>query len=513
MPGGLMQLVFYGAEDIYLTGNPQITFFKTVYRRYTNFAAEYISVPFDTITSFSPTGITKARIKIPRNADLMHDTYIVFDLPDIYSTSTENFRWVNYPAEALVNNVEITIGGSRIARDYSTWFNISNRTKLQAGKKRSYNKLVGHIPDLCSPTRYKGEYGNGNEPTIRGRRLYLPLGFWFCQNPGLALPLVSLQYTDVEIYVEFAPLNNLFTLGEIPVSINTIFSDENPYPEIQSELIASGVTGPESAIWHFINGGIQPGGIWNQNSHLDINYIFLDEPERRRFAKLEQQYLITQVQTRLFDGIVSSNNSLDLSGITGPVREMWWVTRRDDVYKRNEWNNYTNCNYNFSFDPDDPYPMQFREFQLKSLLDETNCPDDSSANIRISPIEFNTDSNIIYTSRLLLSGHERMEFKDPSFFNYLQPYKYYSNCPPDGVYVWSFSINPEQIQPAGSINFNRFNKATMEVYAKTPPIDTANSTEFERVYQYKYDITMFFVSYNILRMIGGIGSTVFINSL
>ena len=144
MPGGLIQLVNLGAQDVYLTGNPQVTFFKVVYRRHTNFAMEYIRTEFTTSPKLSTTDVTKINFRLERNGDLLHDIYLVFDLPLIYTDKTSSFKWIKNIAQRLVNYAEISIAGQRVDIKYGQWMNIWNELTLEAGKKRSYDNLIGN---------------------------------------------------------------------------------------------------------------------------------------------------------------------------------------------------------------------------------------------------------------------------------------------------------------------------------------------------------------------------------
>ena len=175
MGGGLLQLVAYGAQDVYLTGNPQITFFKVVYRRHTNFALEAIEQTFNG----TPTFGSRVTCQISRNGDLIHRIYLQVNVP-----SSNNY--CQYFGLRLINYVEVEIGGQRIDRHYSHWMYIWNELTLPVSKRNGYNDMVG-------------AYGSASMNST----LYIPLEFWFCRNVGLALPLIALQYHEVKINLQF----------------------------------------------------------------------------------------------------------------------------------------------------------------------------------------------------------------------------------------------------------------------------------------------------------------------
>ena len=183
MGGGLLQLVAYGAQDVYLTGNPQITFFKVVYRRHTNFAIEAIQQTFNG----SPTFGNRVTCQISRNGDLIHRMYLAVVN---YSSS---YDVCPYFGLRLINYVEIEIGGQKIDKHYSHWMYVWNELSLPVSKKEAYKKMVGANNTL-------GPLTNAN--------LYIPLEFWFCRNVGLALPLIALQYHEVKINILFETKEN-----------------------------------------------------------------------------------------------------------------------------------------------------------------------------------------------------------------------------------------------------------------------------------------------------------------
>lgn len=177
--GGLMQLVAYGAQDVYLTGNPQITFFKVVYRRHTNFAMESIEQTFTGQADFG----RKVQATINRNGDLIHRMYLQATLPAVECPCSVSkcFRWVNYIGHALIKTVELEIGGQRIDKQYGDWLNIWNELTREPGHQVGYDNMVGNTIFLT---------GTGLTRT-ESTTLYVPLQFWFCRNPGLALPLIA----------------------------------------------------------------------------------------------------------------------------------------------------------------------------------------------------------------------------------------------------------------------------------------------------------------------------------
>ena len=212
MGGGLMQLVAYGAQDVYLTGNPQITFWKVTYRRYTNFAIESIEQTFNGQADFG----RRVQCVISRNGDLAYRTYLQVTLPEINQLMGVGAyipgegtgvyaRWLDFPGEQLIAQVEVEIGGQRIDRQYGDWMHIWNQLTISAEQQRGYFQMIGNTTQLtfitdpsfadvdgpCDSTAPRQVCAPRN--ALPETTLYIPLQFWFCTNPGLALPLIALK--------------------------------------------------------------------------------------------------------------------------------------------------------------------------------------------------------------------------------------------------------------------------------------------------------------------------------
>jgi len=251
MGGALLQLVAYGAQDVYLTGNPQITLFKIVYRRHTNFSMECIELTLETA---KPSG--RPTLQILRNGDLATRAFLRVTLPALTpsnSAFTGNVAWVRRLGHAMIKSVEIQIGGSPIDKHYGVWFNIWYELTHPSSKERGYTEMIGDVDTLTTL----------QSSVAAGRVIYVPLQFWFCRHYGLALPLIALQYHDVRLNFEFEDLDKLY-----------IFSRGT-----------GSDTAPTFASLTYSSAGVL------------IDYIYLDSEERRRFAQVGHEYLIEQLQT------------------------------------------------------------------------------------------------------------------------------------------------------------------------------------------------------------------------
>ena len=285
MGGGLLQLVAYGAQDVYLTGNPQITFFKVVYRRHTNFAIEAIQQTFNGNPGYGNT----VNCQISRNGDLINRMYLQVEVPAITGTAES---YVNYLGLRLLKSVVIEIGGQQIDKHYSDWMYIWNELSLPVGKRHAYDKMVG---------------ADGAETSVASTTLYVPLEFWFCRNVGLALPLIALQYHEVKVKIEFDTKHNC--------TIQT----------------AAGTQGP-ATLSNIPD--LKDISLW-------VDYIFLDTDERRRFAQLSHEYLIEQLQFTGTETLGTGSTRVKLN-FNHPCKELVWVAKLRTPTSRNvRWYDYT----------------------------------------------------------------------------------------------------------------------------------------------------------------------------
>ena len=272
MGGGLMQLVAYGAQDIYLSGNPQITFFKVVYRRHTNFSMESIDQTFNGTVGFD----RKVTATISRNGDLINRMWLEAELPALTTGS-----YVANAGHKLIKSVEVEIGGQRIDKHYGDWLTIWNELSQTAGHELGYDKMIqGVLNGGNTQAAVTGADADNNPKTAR--TVYVPLQFWFCRNPGLALPLIALQYHEVKVNIEFGSVIDVAGAG----------------------AVADGVL----------------------SASLYVDYVYLDTDERRRFAQVSHEYLIEQLQ---FTGDEAPSKNIKMN-FNHPVKEIVWVEVKND---------------------------------------------------------------------------------------------------------------------------------------------------------------------------------------
>ena len=497
MGGGLMQLVAYGAQDVYLTGNPQITFFKVVYRRHTNFSIESIEQSFNGTADFGK----KVSCTISRNGDLVHRIYLQTTLPTVTHATSHGLeygimRWCNWVGEKLINFVEIEIGGQKIDKHYGEWLHIWNQLTTPAGHEESYQRMVGNVPALTK-NHATGEGGEVLVGPAGGTKLFIPLQFWFCRNPGLALPLIALQYHEVKINVEFEDLKNLYiqaTLAEVaggsPTDTGLIASTE---PALQT-----------------------PTAVSLTNTSLWVDYIFLDTDERRRFAQLSHEYLIEQLQFPGEETITTATSKIRLN-FNHPVKELIWVAQKNRCSSYLQHFNYT--------DLLDSSPTLSHNLLGSRMLQGVieNVQAKTVSTDLEQPLELiNTDkgANTCSLAKLQLNGQDRFSERSGDYFNYVQPYNHHTSAPHLGINVYSFALKPEEHQPSGTCNFSRIDNANLFLTVTDDTIKQGKVTsvggssvfvESAVTHPSSAKVRVYATNYNVLRIMSGMGGLAYSN--
>lgn len=510
-----MQLVAYGAQDVYLTGNPQITFWKVTYRRHTNFAMESIEQTFNGQANFG----NRVQCTISRNGDLAYRTYLQVTLPEVTSTDAKYARWLDYPGEQLISMVEVEIGGQRIDRQYGDWMHIWNQLTMTAEQEAGYNKMIGQTTQLtyitdpsfadveqaCDTTAIAQVCAPRN--ALPESTLYIPLQFWFCCNPGLALPLIALQYHEVKINLELRPLDEMLW------AVNDLADIAKSTTGAYNKSLAS--------------------------ASLYVDYVFLDTDERRRMAQNPHEYLIEQLQFTGDESVGSSSNKIKLN-FNHPCKELVWVVQADENvdYCASFENGTVLANlfgaqpFNYT-DAYDALPNALHAFNSRlgaagenavidgsGLFQNAGAVDVTGADtwgytaqkMGASEAAGVSDAgafvlaesalnmhcwglNPVVTAKLQLNGQDRFSEREGTYFDLVQPYQHHTRNPDTGINVYSFALRPEEHQPSGTCNFSRIDNATLQLVLSHNAIG-GNKTARVRVYA---------TNYNILRIMSGMG--------
>ena len=448
--------------------NPEV--FKVVYRRYTSFSTESIEQTFNGTADFGK----KVTCTISRNGDLIHRTYLQVDLPSVTvpvpatAGNVNGFRWLNWLGHILVKSVELEIGGQRIDKHYSHWLHIWNELTQTAGHAAGYAAMVGNTPDLTGVTTTAS---SATTPSVvAGKTLYIPLQFWFCNNPGLALPLIALQYHEVKINLEFASASDCFWAGYRASGASTWTTNNN---------IVSGISLPYASLY--------------------VDYVYLDTEERRRFAQVSHEYLISQVQ---HTGVESTNNTsykVKLN-FNHPSKELIWTVQPSfltdassppDLGK--QWFNFTDAAYSDA------------TAQGSANWDYLLAGANGGSQVRQSYL-VDSGNNPVSFAKLQLNGHDRFSGRAGSYFNLVQPYQHHTNVPSKGINVYSFALLPEEHQPSGTCNFSRIDNATLQLTLTDASVKTAAGVSGGSA-----NIMMYCINYNVLRVMSGMGGLAYSN--
>ena len=519
MAGGLMQLVAYGAQDVYLTGNPQITFWKVTYRRHTNFAMESIEQTFNGQADFG----RRVTCTISRNGDLAYRTYLQVTLPEIgqsLATGDVFARWLDFPGEQLISQVEVEIGGQRIDRQYGDWMHIWNQLTLSKEQERGYFKMVGNTTQLtyvcdknfadvdgpCSADGVRQVCAPRN--ALPETTLYVPLQFWYCRNPGLALPLIALQYHEVKINLDIR------NIEECLWAVGSIDGTGTKVPDAYKQSLAA--------------------------ASLFVDYIFLDTDERRRMAQNPHEYLIEQLQFTGDESVGSSSNKIKLN-LNHPCKELVWVVQPDanvdycaSLTANTHLNNLLGAqpfNYTDAFDA---LPNAVHAFGGASAVSGANGFVNTSgyfedpfandgANVSANALGTTSDSGVsdagtfvlaetaldmhcwgenpVVVAKLQLNGQDRFSEREGTYFDLVQPFQHHTRAPDTGINVYSFALRPEEHQPSGTCNFSRIDNATLQLVLSNATVQGVNTAKV-RVYA---------VNYNVLRIMSGMGGLAYSN--
>lgn len=538
MAGGLLNIIAVGNANVILTGTPTKTFFKVVYSKYTNFGLQKFRIDFEGLRDLRLTDESKFTFKIPRYAELLMDTYLVVNLPNIWSPiyhpceetgnkwSAYDFRWIDDIGAKMIKEITITCGSQTIQKYSGDYLSALVERDFNADKKSLFNKMSGNEKELndpanafsrsnAYPSAFYTSNATGAEPSIRGRTLYIPINTWFTFDSRCAFPLICLQYNELNITVTLRPIQELFRIRDV-------FDTVNKFPYIQPDFNRA-----EMQMYRFLQ---TPPSVnidatsytnyittWNADVHLISTYCFLSKEEATLFASEDQLYLLKDVfEYRFYNINGSAKYSLTSSGM---VSSWMWYLQRNDCNMRNEWSNYTNWPYMQL-----PADITFPPIKLSNGTDNGPYlnPNGSTTGLYITG-DFNADNQkqILQSMGILLNGDYRENVLPEGIFNYVEKYTRTNGFAKDGLYCYNFCLNtsPFEYQPSGAINMSMFKDIQLELGTYVPRIDLKNST-FEivcdgngnaigvnkqnwRLYEYNYNLVLFEERYNILSFIGG----------
>jgi hypothetical protein len=446
---------------------------------------------------FAQTTTRTIQCRIDRYAQLLHDTYLMITLPDIWSPLSYigataapptgydprcnsvgyEFQWIDNIGYNLIDHVEITANGQVLQTLTGEWLKFYSYLTHDPNKREIVDQMVGNVPEINDPANAYdrvGQYPHAitplnqpggipntktPEPSIRSRQLVIPLHFWFCENPGMALPLVSMQNSDVYINVTYRPLNQLYTV----IDVNPLSSTygKRIRPNIDSYSIGRFLSPPT------VTGSISNPALntFYPDPYLEGNFIYLTEMEMAQLASADQTFLVKTVKYVNNTGQYGGNSDIEIP-FFNLVTRMVWSTQRSDKITTNDWDNYTNW--------DNPHRAPFTTngvandvFSPITYSSESQTYMYSSGQQQISSVY---PRDAVAQGQLLLDGKERFSVKPTSYFSLLQMYKHTTGDAPKipGVYMYSFGLNNDLYQPSGAINGSMFNKVILRLTLQQP---------------------------------------------
>jgi hypothetical protein len=556
MAGGLLNIIYVGNNNVFLTGNPCKTFFKVAYVKYTNFGLQKFRIDYSGQRDLRPSEDSTFTFKMPRYADLLMDTYVVVNLPDIWSPvhspsalttdrwAPYDFKWVQNIGTELIKEINITCGGRVLQKFSGKYLQCMAERDFDTGKKAMFDMMTGNVPELYDPMNSLGRNNSypsaiytsnpsGAEPSIRGRQIFIPINTWFTMNSSCAFPLIALQYNELHINIVMRPIQDLF-------QVRDVFDYGFGYPYVRPDFNET-----RFQMYRFLQ--TPPAALsdpsyyetkvntWNADIHLISTYCFLSKEETKRFASEDQVFLIREVFEYNFENI-SNTKKLKLE-TNGMVANWMWFLQRNDVKLRNEWSNYTNWPYhnlpsNVTLAPIAVIPGT-EEYLIKNYLEK--FPDLNTIygagvhpkSLQNSGITITGDyhnenrKDILEAMGILINGEYRENIMTNGVYNYIEKYARSNGTAREGLYCYNFCLHtsPFEYQPSGAMNMSQFKSVELEVNTYSPTLDSLNSnydvvcdddgeiigvrkTNW-RLYEYTYNLTLFEERYNILSIING----------
>ena len=551
MAGGLLNLVSQGQQNVILNGNPSKTFWKSTYKKYTNFGKQSFRLDFDGTPSLSLTTESTFNFKVKRYADLLMDCYISINLPNIWSPilppqsytnpdgstgytdwAPYEFQWIENIGAQIISRVTITCGNQQLQQYTGQYILNSTQRDFSYTKLELFNEMIGQTPELNDPANYGARvnsYPNafyttspaGAQPSIMGRTLYIPLGAWFNLVTTQAFPLVALQYNELQISVSFRPINEWFTIRDVMDYTNNYPVVAPNFNQFYMQFYRFLQTPPDEILGP--TSYVDTRTNWNADINLNCTYCFLSNDEADLFARNEQKYLFKQIYEKPYYNI-TGQNKLNLDSI-GMVISWMFYFQRSDVNLRNQWSNYTNWPYNYmpqdvtpaSTTGDYPNPASNPPYLGPGLN-----PNGTLSGLYITGV-YNPQNikYILVALGILLDGQYRENILPSGVYNFIEKYVRTSGNAPQGLYCYNFCLDTNQmnVQPSGAMNMSRFTNIQYEFTTISPPVDpyaqvlticdptTGDIVGINkptwRIYDYNFNMYLMEERVNMVTFIGG----------
>ncbi len=560
MGGGYLNIIAMGNQNVYLNGNPDTSFFSVTYSKYTNFGLQKFRIDYDGLKTLRLNESSPFTFKIKRYADLLMDTYLVLTLPHVWSPiippaqytdkwAPYEFRWIKNIGTEIIEKISVTCGASTLQEYTGKYIQAVVNRDFTQEKRALFNKMTGNVPELYDPANAEtrtNQYPNaffvnnalGAEPSIRGRKLYIPLNLWFTLNSRMAFPLCALQFNELTINITLRPLAEL-------IQVRDVRDATNGYPYIKPDFNVNEfqmyrfLQTPPSIDTNNLEAYQDRRVMWNADIHLQATQCFLSDDEKRYFATTDHEYLIKEIYQYNFFNIQGAKRQ-ELKSL-GMVSSWVIYFQRNDVNMRNEWSNYTNWPYDFKphdiISPIGELPVddttgQGFLFDVEDWVNHQYLPQQRRVGPGMNPDGSYTghmitgtytpenEKEILQTMAILFEGMYRETEMDAGLLKYTESYAK-SRGQMDGMYYYNFCLSSDQhnINPTGAINMSKFKNIELEFSTYLPPIDpdaeflivcdpttgqpVGTSKVSYKLYIYNYNMTVIEERYNILRFVSG----------
>lgn len=556
MTGGLLNIVSYGNQNVILNGNPKKTFFKATYSKYTNFGLQKFRIDFTGQRSLRLTTDSTFTFYVPRYADLLMDTYVVVTLPTIWSPiyppnptcgvkdwAPYEFRWIENLGTQMIKEIRISVGGQTLQVLTGKYLLALVQRDFSGAKKSLYDDMTGNTADLNDPGNSNGRinmYPNayyttlpqGSEPSIRSRRLYIPINAWFTLSSKMAFPLIALQYNQLQIDVTMRPINDLYTIRDVMDSANGWPTVRPNYTNEYMQLYRF-LQSPPSVSLAATDYNNNAQSEWNADIHLISTYAFLSNDEAKTFAANEQKYLIKSAYEWNFENVTGSHR-VWLENTLGMVSSWMFFFQRSDINLRNQWSNYSNWPYNYLPVNIIPAPVT-PATQYGGIYGGTtvSCSaaqvgpgystltQNNTGLFVTQPFSANNQRGILLNMAILLDGKYRENALDVGIYNFVEKYVRTQSNAPTGLYCYNFCLDtdPFNFQPTGALNTSKFSNVQFEFTTFYPPLDpSANflticdpltrlpigvNKPTWRIYDYNYNLVVLEERYNVVTFMSG----------
>jgi hypothetical protein len=388
---------------------------------------------------------------IPRRGDLLGRVYLDVTLPRIYDTEGNVLSYTNSIGNALIQEITFEVGEQEIDKQTGEWMEVWTQLTTPAGQRDALNEMLGRVEQYYPPNLIPG-------PNSEGLRLLIPLQFYFCQNPGLYLPLLALQYHPIRINITLRPLQQLFWVQPPP-------SQEFWKPACTISVDCT------SQITNMM--------LWGE-------YVYLDVEERRMFVSNSHEYLIEQVQYTPPYSLTAQQTTATIPiEFNHPIKEFIFLAQRDEMANRNEWFNYSNLAIN------EPIPSN-GTYDVSTYMN-SNAPAGRM--------------DLIASAKLQLDGYDRFMARGPAYFRLEQPYEHHTTTPVNSfIYNYSFALRPEDSQPTGTMNASRIDSIVWQIQMN-PVLSNPQLPAWKQ--RGNCRIVVYAHNYNVFRVINGFGGLLF----